>query len=349
MHECLTLLLACANFAFNGAIDSHEGFFAAGPMEMRGKKVYLLFGVALIALLLVVGALYEVVAAANDAKQPPPGRLVDVGGFRLHILCTGKQGAPAVVLDAGLGDSSLVWASVQEQLSPHVRVCSFDRAGIPATAPRTPHAAVEELYALLQNAGEPPPYVLVGHSAGVNYVRLYAHAYPKTVKGLVLVEPPLLQEASPGLVTTVSAIRLGIGALARVGGVRLLAKAGQMGILYGGSQPPPSIAEHAAFLYRPQSIAASVQETRALPAIVQHMNQAARPHAWNDWPVTIIAAQQGAEPKPELTAALAGLAQLSSRGKVVTVRGSHSVQFEHPEKIAEAILEVVRSDKWIQP
>jgi hypothetical protein len=85
LHKCLTLLLACANFAYiTGAPDSHEGFFAVGPLEMRGKKVYLLFVVALIALLLVVGALYEVVAAANDAQQLPPGRLVDVGGFPLH-------------------------------------------------------------------------------------------------------------------------------------------------------------------------------------------------------------------------------------------------------------------------
>jgi hypothetical protein len=82
LHECLTLLLACANFAFiTGTTDSHEGFFAAGPSDTRGKKVYLLFVVALIALLLVVGALYKVVAAANDAQQPPPGSMVDVGGL----------------------------------------------------------------------------------------------------------------------------------------------------------------------------------------------------------------------------------------------------------------------------
>jgi pimeloyl-ACP methyl ester carboxylesterase len=88
------------------------------------------------------------------------------------MLCTGEQDGPVVVLDAGLGDSSLVWASVQEQLAPHVRVCSYDRAGIawsdPATTSRTEQSAAEELYALLQNAGEPPPYILVGHLAGVN-------------------------------------------------------------------------------------------------------------------------------------------------------------------------------------
>lgn len=313
-------------------------------------QMYLLFILMLIALLLFAGGLYESMSATADAQQLPPGKLVDVGGFRLHMLCTGKPDGPLVVLDAGLGDSSLVWASVQEHLSPHVRVCSYDRAGIawsdPATTPRTAQSAAEELHALLRNAGEPPPYVMVGHSAGVNYVRLYAHTYPETVKGLVLVEPPILQEASPALVNMISAVRLAIGALARVGVVRLLAKVGQIGILYGGSNPPQAVVAHAAFLYRPQSIAASVQETRALPDIVRQMNLAARPHAWNDWPVTIIAAHRGPAPDPALSTALADLSQLSSRGKVVTVSGSHFVHFEHPETVAEAVLEIIRSEEW---
>jgi pimeloyl-ACP methyl ester carboxylesterase len=320
---------------------------------MRGKKWYWLAGGALIGLSLAAGAVYESLSAANDAKQPPPGKLVDAGGLHLHVLCAGKREGPTVVLDAGLGDASLVWADVQARLAPYVRVCAYDRAGIAwseqAKTPRTSQSAAAELHALLQAAGESGPYILVGHSAGVNYIRLFAHTYPETVKGLVLVEPPILQQASPALVHSVSAIRWAIGALARVGGVRLLAGAGQLGLLYGGAHPPQAVVDHAAFLYRPQSIAASIQETQALPEIIREMNLAAHAQAWRDWPVTIIAAHRGSAPPPELAGALEDLARLSLRGKVVTVAGSHAVHFEHPQLVAETILEIARSQSWIRP
>jgi hypothetical protein len=163
------------------------------------------------------------------------------------------------------------------------------------------------------------------------------------------VEPPLLKEAPGVLVNLVSATRWAIGALVRVGGVRLLAKLGQGGLLYGGAAPPAPVAEHAAFLYRPQSTEAAIAETRALPEIIRQMNEAARPQAWGDWPVTIVAAYRGAAPEPALLAGLEELAQLSSRGKVVTVQGSHFVHFEHPDTVADAIMEIAQGASWSQP
>src|SRR5437588_4166775 len=98
------------------------------------KKLRLLraFAVLLgvLALLAIAGATYERIATARDRSEfPPPGKLVDIGGRRLHINCTG-QGSPAVILDAGLGEHSLYWFLVQPEVAKFTRVCSYDRAGL---------------------------------------------------------------------------------------------------------------------------------------------------------------------------------------------------------------------------
>jgi pimeloyl-ACP methyl ester carboxylesterase len=124
-----------------------------------------------------------------------PGKLADLGGgFKMHIYCTGK-GGPTVVLDAGLGELSLSWTLVQEQLSNHTRVCSYDRAGMgwseEGLKPRTYMRIADELHVLLQAAGEQGPYVL-GHSNGAHTVRFFMQKYPAEVAGIVLEDAGLV-------------------------------------------------------------------------------------------------------------------------------------------------------------
>jgi pimeloyl-ACP methyl ester carboxylesterase len=121
----------------------------------------------------------------------PPGQLIDVGGYRLHLYCSGS-GSPTVVLDFGLDGSYLDWFYVQPKIAQFARVCSYDRAGYgwsdPSPNPRLPSIMTGELHTLLERAGEKPPYILVGHSFGAFDVQMYAHKFPEQIAGLVLVD-----------------------------------------------------------------------------------------------------------------------------------------------------------------
>ena len=149
------------------------------------------------ALLLLVSLHAATVWAQSESTQPPlppPGRLVDIGGWRLHLNCTGESRAsqPTVILEAGLGDFSVEWSLVQPGVAKSARVCSYDRAGDGwsdlGPHPRTMRQIVYELHTLLDKAGVEPPLVLVGHSYGGWLVRLYATTYPADIAGMVLVE-----------------------------------------------------------------------------------------------------------------------------------------------------------------
>jgi len=132
--------------------------------------------------------------ATDNPPLPAPGRLIDVGGWRLHLNCTGqpRTGQPVVVLEAGVGDFSVEWSLVQPEVSRFARVCSYDRAGDGwsdvGPHPRTFHQVVYELHTLLERGGEAAPYVLVGHSYGGWLVRTYQAVYPSEVAGMVLVD-----------------------------------------------------------------------------------------------------------------------------------------------------------------
>ena len=149
-------------------------------------------GLATATALGLASAAYQAAGEARDRRRfPPPGRLVDVGGYRLHLLCAG-QGSPAVVVIPALGGAALGWLTIQRSLATETTVCLYDRAGLgwsdPPHGRRTAQAMAGELHALLERAPISPPYVLVGHSAGGLLARMYAHLYPGQVAGLALID-----------------------------------------------------------------------------------------------------------------------------------------------------------------
>src|ERR1700689_1482175 len=159
---------------------------------VRWLRKIALFLCVMVILLALAGASYQAIETRLDARRfPENGRLVDVGGYRLMLNCTGV-GSPTVILESGFGDVSIEWRAVQPQIAKFSRVCSYDRAGYggsdPGPMPRTSLQIARELHALLKNAGEIPPYVLVGSSFGGYNVRVYNGLYPNEVAGIVLAD-----------------------------------------------------------------------------------------------------------------------------------------------------------------
>jgi pimeloyl-ACP methyl ester carboxylesterase len=163
--------------------------------------------VIFLVIVLVAGLIYQATASASDLKKyPPPGELYDVGDYRLHLYCTGDaspanatgEGSPTVILEAGSGFPALTWYLVQKEVRGFSRVCSYDRPGYgwsdSASGPLSPAQVATDLHKLLETAGVPGPYILVGHSAGGYYIRAYVNQYPSEVVGMVLVDAAYEQQ-----------------------------------------------------------------------------------------------------------------------------------------------------------
>jgi pimeloyl-ACP methyl ester carboxylesterase len=131
---------------------------------------------------------------ADPHNYPPAGKLVDVGGWRIHVNCTGRniRNSPTVVLESGSGDFSFDWSLVQSGVARFTRVCSYDRAGHAwsdlGPRPRTMKQIAHELHTALVKLGIKSPYVLAGQSVGGLLIRTFASQYPKEVAGMVLVD-----------------------------------------------------------------------------------------------------------------------------------------------------------------
>lgn len=180
-----------------------------------------------------VGGGYETVRETLDARAyPAPGQLVDVGGHRLHLQCTGT-GSPTVVLEPGLGATSSDLGWIAPAVARDTRVCVYDRAGRgwsdPAAGPQDAAHIAADLHALLDQAQVPGPYVLAGHSFGGLYVLSFAAQFPDQVAGLVLLDstaPRPSTDLSDGSETTpvLAGVAAVLPAAAHLGVGRLLAQ-----------------------------------------------------------------------------------------------------------------------------
>jgi pimeloyl-ACP methyl ester carboxylesterase len=142
---------------------------------------------------MVVCCITELAAAQAPADPPGhPGQLIDIGGRRLHLNCTGS-GTPTVVVENGSGAFSIDWALVQPAVSRFARICTYDRAGYawsdPGPIRDLPEQSIADFESLLRLGQITPPYVLVGQSIGGILVRDYQRRLAKQVVGLVLVDP----------------------------------------------------------------------------------------------------------------------------------------------------------------
>lgn len=142
----------------------------------------------------VTGCFVSAGTLVSQTEPPAAGRLIDVGGWRMHINCSGEArvGQPTVILEAGSSDFSIDWAFVQPEVAAFTRVCSYDRSGSGwsdlGPYPKTLKQTVFELHMLLEKTGVSGPLVYVGHSYGGRLARIYASTYPTEVVGIVMVD-----------------------------------------------------------------------------------------------------------------------------------------------------------------
>jgi len=155
----------------------------------RSWAVYPVLGVYALS---AMGGAYQTIRESLDRRwHAAPGQLIDVGGHRLHVNCTGS-GSPAVILESGLGVSGAYWGWITAAVAGSTTVCVYDRAGRgwsePASVGQDGFAVASDLHVLLERAHIQAPFVLVGHSSGAQYVRIFAGRYPEQVAGVVLLD-----------------------------------------------------------------------------------------------------------------------------------------------------------------
>ena len=143
-------------------------------------------------LLLGIGVVFEAVSNYFGVqKYPAPGKLVNIGGYNLHLNKHG-EGKPVIILETGSGASSTIWRDMPEKLAAYGTVVTYDRGGYgwseKAATERSGENIVNELYTALKNEGLEGPYILVGHSLGGMYSRLFAQTFPNEVAGLILLD-----------------------------------------------------------------------------------------------------------------------------------------------------------------
>jgi pimeloyl-ACP methyl ester carboxylesterase len=349
-QEALTMAVIANTTRTTNKIDIPVRTRHLGRRVLRGLARGTAVTLALIVGLAAVGASYEAIAAGGDAKAyPAPGRLVDVGGYRLHILCVGT-GSPTVVLDAGLGGTSLDWNLVQAEIGNMAQVCSYDRAGMGwsdgGPQPRTPGQIARELHTLLTNAGITGPYVLVGHSVGGKYVRMFALQYPDQVAGMVLVdarseyadEPALTSQT--GAADTQSTQQVSGSEWSLYGVARRL---GLIRLVGPGPWGPPAMSDETRMEIALLSTGQRGLDATAAEALSMTADNAQLQAApsLGDKPLIVLAAGQSMGTIPRWTEAQHQQAAMSTNGRLIVVEGSgHYIQLEHPAVVVDAVRQV---------
>jgi pimeloyl-ACP methyl ester carboxylesterase len=314
-----------------------------------GKRTFLQLVMALFALLILtalVGAVYQFAESKVDiAKHPAPGRLVDVGGYRLHLFCMGR-GSPTVIFEAGLADDSLTWSAVQPTIAKTTRTCSYDRAGYgwsdsgPGTRDATTIA--EELHTLLKNADVNGPLILVGHSVGGMYVREYAALYRPEVNGMVLVDssvPYQYKRMDP-------AIERGNDEFLRKQGYFEDTMPFGWPRLSGWCDHWPAAERE---LRRTTECKLEPWRThlREYRAFDENSAEVLQTGSLGNIPLIVLTAGKTTinDPPNSFGAMQKELVNLSTRGSQVFVEGGHGIQVEHPDAVIDAVLKVIAEVK----
>jgi len=293
-----------------------------------------------------VGGSYETIQERVDRSTTAmPGHLVDVGGRRLYVHCTGS-GSPTVVLVSGLAETSVYWGGwIAPAVAQNTTVCAYDRAGQgwsdPPASPQDGLAVATDLHALLDHAQIPGPYVLVGHSTGGAYVRVFAARYPDQVAGIVFLDsqPNEALTGLPDFPSQYSTLRRASAlfpSLARLGVFRLVNQ------FAPDTLPVPARVEERAVVSTASLNRIQRDEFTELPMTLK---EAAALTTLGDRPLIVVTAAKGAQ---------AGWLPLQDKMAGLSSNSAHRVlpEIDHPGLIhdragaaqaSQAILDVVAS------
>jgi pimeloyl-ACP methyl ester carboxylesterase len=288
---------------------------ARARRELHGRtRAWVVYPVLATYALTALGAGYHTLRESLERRLfPPPGQLVDVGGHRLHLRCAGT-GTPTVVLESGLGETGAYWGWVATAVAHDTRVCVYDRAGRgwsePAAGPQDGAAVADDLHALLVRAGIPAPVVLVGHSSGAAYVRIFTSRHPEQVGAVVLLDGQPADAFErlpdfPAFYRTVRRVSALLPTLARMGVGRLVFHADFAG-LPTEARDSQRRSSSSARLYRSLN-----EELAQLPATLQ---QARASRGFGDRPLIVVTASRDAQ---------AGWLPLQDEMTALSTRGIH--------------------------
>jgi pimeloyl-ACP methyl ester carboxylesterase len=319
----------------------------------------------------MLGAVYQILGTRKDARvYPPPGRLVDVGTHRLHLIESG-HGSPTILLEAGLMSTVLSWTELQRTLSESFRVVSYDRAGLgwsdSGPMPRTADRIVDELHTLLERAAISPPYILVGHSFGGLAMPLFAARFPDEVVGMVLVDPVAPAEWDPPTEHDRRLTRIGAkvcrraALLARFGLIRFVAfllttggkkaashlvrlisrgtpaDAGSVSSPWFSALPANEKAMASVFWVQPKFALAIASQLENLPTSAESVGQFA---GFSDRPVVILSARTAPARRRAEHAAIASRLPLGEH--VLAENSNHWIMQEDPDLVTRAIEKVAK-------
>lgn len=303
------------------------------------------------ALVLLGMAAYEHVGAWRDAQVlTQVGRSVDIGGRTLNIHCAGS-GQPTVVFVSGRTAPGYVWTPTQRGVAAFTRACWYDRAALgwsdSGPDPAWGDQAAQDLHRLIESAGVGRPIVLVGHSFGGYVIRLYHHAFPGEVSGLVFVDTAL---EDAGRIRGMphrerpSIPRAMIGALSVVFG-----RLGMMRLLATDPGPPPrdwSAAEWDILsrLRRQRSLAVADAQVGPERATADQVRAAG---GLENMPMIVLTQGRGLGGWSDLQRQLAERSRLGRQ--VLVPNSGHAMPMEAPGAIVDAVREIVTATPVVHP
>ena len=316
-------------------------------------------GISILAFVLAsTGMIYQTAATEADQRQyPPPGILVNVNGYKMHIYCIG-EGSPTVILDSANMGTVSNWAWIQPEIATATRVCAYDRADSGwsdlSPQPNDTKQNAEALHTLLESAGIAGPYVLVGHSFGGLYVRMYAAMYPDEVVGMVFVEGTLPdglnQLGKPDVMPNAPDANMmdATPFISRLGILRLVGFPSTDPDL-----PEPQRSELQAYLASTKLAESLKRQYHLFPTLLAQVRSIYGAGSLGDIPVAVVLGSEGDGGIPEWQELFTQQAKLSTNHMMVTVDGANHISLvdrqSHALQTSAVILKVVESARSSQP